>query len=127
MNLQHDIGIASQIGKYGDAVEVPAHAKWLLTSGTPGLAKDGVVPEGIAAQAELAWNHIAEMLDRAGMAVHDLVKITQYLTQESDIAAYAQVRNRFLGDLRPASMLLVIPALVRPGFLLEVEVVAAKA
>jgi len=37
------------------------------------------------------------------------------------------VRNRFLGELRPASMLLVIPALVRPGFLLEVEVVAAKA
>jgi enamine deaminase RidA (YjgF/YER057c/UK114 family) len=127
MNVSHDIGIASQIGKYGDAVEVPAAAKWLLTSGTPGLALDGTLPDEISAQAELAWQHIVAMLERAGMTVNDLVKITQYLTRESDIAAYAQVRSRFLGDARPASMLLIVPALVRPKFLLEVEAVAAKA
>lgn len=127
MNLQHDIGIASQIGKYGDAIEVPANARWLMSSGTPGLAQDGVLPEGIAAQSELAWSHIVTLLDRAGMTVGDLVKITQYLTRESDIAQYAQVRSRFLGDARPASMLMVVPALVRQGFLVEIEVVAAKA
>jgi enamine deaminase RidA (YjgF/YER057c/UK114 family) len=37
------------------------------------------------------------------------------------------VRTRFLGDVRPAAMLLVIPQLVRPEFLVEVEIVAAKA
>ena len=126
MNISHDIGVASQIGKYGDAVEVPANAKWLVTSGTPGLSVGGTLPEGIAAQTELAWTHITAMLERAGMAAVDLVKITQYLTRESDIAAYAAVRNRFLGDARPASMLMVVPALVRPGFLVEVEVMAAK-
>lgn len=126
MNVPHDIGIAKQIGKYGDAVEVPGGARWLLTSGTPGLAADGTLPEGIAAQSELAWAHVAAMLERAGMAMGDLVKVTQYLTREADIAAYAAVRSRFLGPARPASMLLVVPALVRPGFLVEVEVVAAK-
>jgi 2-iminobutanoate/2-iminopropanoate deaminase len=126
MNISHDIGVASQIGKYGDAVEVPANAKWLVTSGTPGLSVGGTLPEGIAAQTELAWTHITAMLERAGMAAGDLVKITQYLARESDIAAYAAVRNRFLGDARPASMLMVVPALVRPGFLVEVEVMAAK-
>ncbi len=126
-NIAHDIGVASQIGKYGDAMEVGASARWLLTSGTPGLALDGSLPSDIAAQTELAWRHIISMLERAGMAVGDLVKVTQYLTCESDIAAYARVRSRFLGDARPASMLLVVPALVRPGFLVEVEVMAAKA
>ena len=43
-----------------------------------------------------------------------------------DIPAYAAVRKRFLGDARPASMLLIVPALVWPEFLLEVEIVAAK-
>ena len=126
MNTQHNIGVASQIGTYGDAVEVPAGAKWLVTAGTPGLAADGTLPEGIAAQAELAWKHVVALLERAGMSVNDLVKLTQYLTRESDIVEYARVRNRYLGSMRPASTLLVIPALVKPGFLVEIEVFAAK-
>ena len=126
MNVHHNIGVAGQIGKYGDAVEVPAAARWLFTSGTPGLGLDGVLPDGIGVQSELAWSHIVTMLERAGMTVADIVKLTQYLIRESDIAEYAQVRSRFLGDIRPASMLMVIPALVRPDFLVEIEVVAAR-
>lgn len=126
MNTAHNIGVASRIGTYLDAVEVPAGARWLVTAGTPGLSADGVLPEGIAAQAELAWRHIETLLERAGMTIADVVKITQYLTRESDIAEYAKVRSRHLGDARPASTLLVVPSLVRPGFLLEVEVIAAK-
>lgn len=60
------------------------------------------------------------------MEVADIVKVTQYLLREADIPAYAKVRSKFLGDARPASMLLVIPALVRPEFLLEIEIQAAK-
>nr|WP_316640515.1 Rid family hydrolase [uncultured Roseateles sp.] len=127
MNPKHNIGVASQIGHYSDAVAIPANARWLLSSGTPGLGLDGQLPDGIAAQAEQAWQHIVSMLESAGMTVDDLVKTTHYLTRESDIAAYAQVRKRFMGTARPASMLAVIPALVRPGFLVEIEVVAAKA
>jgi hypothetical protein len=59
--------------------------------------------------------------------VDDIVKVTQYLTRAEDVKAYAQVRNRFLGAARPASMLLVVPQLVWPSLLAEVEVVAAKA
>jgi len=66
------------------------------------------------------------VLARAGMSVHDVVKVTQYLRREDDIPAYAKVRARFLGDARPASMLLVVAALVRPEFLVEIEVCAAK-
>jgi enamine deaminase RidA (YjgF/YER057c/UK114 family) len=124
---QHDIGVARQIGNYSDAVEASGNARWLLTSGTPGLATDGTVPSDITGQAERAWTHIITMLEHAGMGVTDLVKVTQYLRREDDIAAYAKVRARFLGDARPAFMLAVVPALVRPEFLLEIEIYAAKA
>jgi 2-iminobutanoate/2-iminopropanoate deaminase len=123
----HDIGVARQIGAYSDAIEVGPNLRWLLTSGTPGLATDGDLPKDISGQTELAWKHVISMLERAGMTVADIVKVTQYLTRAEDIAAYGKVRTRFLGDVRPAAMLLVIPQLVRPEFLVEVEVVAAKA
>jgi enamine deaminase RidA (YjgF/YER057c/UK114 family) len=123
----HDIGVARQIGAYSDAIEVGPNLRWLLTSGTPGLATDGDLPKDISGQTELAWKHVISMLEQAGMTVADIVKVTQYLTRAEDIAAYGKVRTRFLGDVRPAAMLLVIPQLVRPEFLVEVEIVAAKA
>jgi len=126
LNTQHDVGVARRIGRYSDAVEVPANARWLVTAGTPGLALDGALPSDFAAQTELAWTHIEAMLKRAGMSVHDLVKVTQYLLRASDIPTYASIRARFLGEARPASMLLIVPGLVHPDFLLEIEAWAAK-
>jgi 2-iminobutanoate/2-iminopropanoate deaminase len=125
-NTIHDVGVATQIGKYSDAVEAPAKARWLITSGTPGLGLDGTLPSDVTAQAELAWTHIVTMLQRADMTVHDLVRITQYLLHASYIPDYVKVRSRFLGTARPASTLLVVPQSIRPEFLLEVEAFAAK-
>ena len=121
----HDIGVASQIGHHSDAVEIRTPARWLFTSGTPGLAGGGALPPDITGQAELAWRHIVAMLEKAGMTVNDLVKITQYLVRPSDIAAYRQVRTRVLGAAKPASMLMVVDQLPKPEILLEIEVVAA--
>ena len=125
-NLIHDVGVARQIGTYSDAVEVPQGARWLFTSGTPGLSTDGALPDDITGQAEIAWQHIVNMLAAADMTVADLVKVTHYLLRAADIPAYVKVRSHFLGDARPASMLLIIPELVRPEFLLEIEAYAAK-
>jgi 2-iminobutanoate/2-iminopropanoate deaminase len=124
-HMIHDIGVASQIGAYSDAIEVKPNQRWLLTSGTPGLSQSGELPDEISGQAKLAWEYVARMLQLAGMTMADIVKVTQYLTRAEDIPAYGRVRAHFLGDARPASMLLVIPQLVRPDFLVEVEVVAA--
>jgi 2-iminobutanoate/2-iminopropanoate deaminase len=125
-NTLHDIGVAKQIGLYSDAIEVPPNSRWLFTSGTPGLPLDNNLPLDITGQAELAWSHIITMLYRAGMGVQDLVKVTHTLTRAADIPAYVKVRARFLGDARPAAMLLIVPELVRPEFLLEIEAIAAK-
>ena len=114
-NIPRNIGVASQIGKYSDAIEVPPNTRWLYTSGTPGLALDGQLPADITGQAEIAWSHVIALLSRANMGVEDLVKVTHYLLRAEDIPAYVKVRTKFLGDARPASMLLIVPELVCPA------------
>jgi 2-iminobutanoate/2-iminopropanoate deaminase len=125
-HMVHDVGVASQIGLYSDAVEAEPNLRWLLTSGTPGLPANGTLPKDITGQSELAWQHIRRMLEKAHMAVGDIIKVNQYLTRAEDIQAYAKIRARYLEDARPASMLLVVPQLVWPEILVEVEVIAAK-
>lgn len=126
-HVVYDIGVASQIGTYSDALEVSPNLRWLLTAGTPGLSIAGDLPADITGQAERAWENVMDLLKRAQMTTSDIVKVTQYLTRAEDIPAYGKVRARFLGNARPASMLLVIPQLVRPEFLVEIEIVAARA
>jgi len=121
-----NVGIAQRIGTYSDGVAVAPNMRWVVTAGTPGMRPDGTTPEGITAQAEQAWTNVLAILAEAGMGVGDLVKVTHYLLRTEDIKPYAAVRSRFLGDARPASMLLIVPALVRPEFLLEIEATAAR-
>lgn len=126
-HIVHNIGVAARIGAYSDAIEVAPGTRWLFTAGTPGLSPDGNLPGDIVGQAEVAWTSIAGILARAGMDMRDLVKVTHYLLRPSDIPGYVGVRSRFLGEARPASMLLIVPQLVRPEFLVEIEAIAAKA
>ncbi len=125
-NKNIDVGIASKLGKYSDAVLVEGERRWLYTSGTPGLAADGSLPPDFESQARLAWKHIIATLDAAGMDVRDIVKLTQSLTRRSDLAAYRAIRNEHLGDARPASMLVFVSGLVMDDMLIEIEVVAAR-
>jgi 2-iminobutanoate/2-iminopropanoate deaminase len=126
MNTAHDIGVAARIGTYSDAVEVAPGARWLAISGTPGLAPDGSISPNFDDQATQAWSNVCKALDVAGFTVADLVKVTQYLTDATDIAAHAEVRSQFLGSARPASMLVVVPALVWPEMSIEIEAWAAR-
>jgi enamine deaminase RidA (YjgF/YER057c/UK114 family) len=126
VNTTHDIGVAARIGTYSDAVEVAPGARWLAISGTPGMAPDGTIPSTFDAEATQAWSNVRDALGKAGFTVDDLVKITQYLTSAEDIAAHAAIRARFLGSARPASMLVVVPALVWPQMTIEIEAWAAR-
>lgn len=125
-NQPIDVGVASKLGKYSDAVLTENRQRWLHTSGTPGLAADGSLPPDFETQARLAWTHIIAMLDAAGMDVGDIVKLTQTMMRREDLVAYRAIRHEFLGEARPASMLSFVSGLVMPDMLIELEVVAAR-
>ncbi len=120
-----NIGVAAKIGKYSDAVEITAGARQIHISGTPGIDRNGHVPESFEEQAHLAWRNLVEILAAAGMGVKNLIKINQYMVRTEDIAAYPPIRLEYLGDHRPASMLSVVSLLVRPNILFKIEAVAS--
>ena len=72
---------------YSHAVEVPGGSRLLYISGEIGVQPDGVVPEGIEAQAEALWKNLIAILEDAGMGIGDLVKITTFLVNVEDAAA----------------------------------------
>lgn len=119
-----DAGTARQIEHYADAVRVPAGHDQILVSGTPGLAPEGSLPGEMTGQATQAWQNIQTTLSQAGASLSDIVSVRQWLTSAEDIRAYVEVRSKFITH-KPAFMLGVIPGLVRPDFLIEIEVVAA--
>lgn len=53
--------------------------RWLYTSGTPGLTESGELPSDITGQAEIAWQRVTRMLDKANMGIIDIVKAAHYL------------------------------------------------
>ena len=119
--------VAAPLGPYSHAVEVPPNARWLYIARQIGNAPDGSMAADIEGQADQCWKNIEAILAAAGMGVENLVKCTHYLTHAEDAATYSKVRSRHLGEARPASIFVVVTALARPGILLEVEAVAAKA
>ena len=119
--------IAPPVGAYSHAIEVPPGARTLHVSGQVGITPDGKVAPDIERQTEAAFNNVVGILKAAGMGLEDLVKITTFLVDANDIAKVRAVRQRILGNHRPASTLLVISRLAAPEYLIEIEAIAAKA
>ena len=128
MNKKHvpDM-IAAPLAAYSHGIEVPPNARVLHTAGQVGILPDGTTPEGVEAQTEATWVNLMAILESAGMGIDDVVKVTTYVTNEEDFWPMAKVRARFFGDARPASTGIVVKALAKQEWLVEVDLVAAKA
>ena len=119
----YDAGVSHQIGRYSDAVRVPADYDQIIVSGTPGLDKNGNIPADFADEARQAWRNVAAILEKAGASIGDIVSIRQYLTREEDIKTYVAVQKEIITH-EPAAMLLVPTTMVWPEIHVEVEAVA---
>lgn len=112
---------------YSHGVVIPPGARVLHTAGQVGLRPDGSTPASIEEQAEQVWVNLIAILRDAGMAASDIVKLTAYVVGTENYAAYAAARVRHIGSHRPASTAICVPALLKPEWLLEVELIAARA
>jgi len=85
-----------------------------------------VGPGDPLAQARQVFENLAAVLAAAGAALTDIVKLTVFLTDLADLAAFRQVRDEhFPADSPPASSLVQVSGLVHPGFRIEIEALAA--
>ena len=78
----------------------------------------------VTAQAERAMANIAQLLDEAGAKLEDICRITVYLTDARHREAAYRVIGRHLKGVFPVSTGVVVAALARPEWLVEVEATA---
>ena len=80
-----------------------------------------------AVQAEQVFRNLVAALAAAGATTADLVKLTTFVTDMSQLGAFRAARDRFLDPAHPpASTLVQVTRLFRPEFLIEVEAIAAR-
>lgn len=121
--------IAPPFARYAHGTEVPAGARWIATSGQLALSADNNVPEGAEAQAELCFANIAAILAEGGMVPADTVRVNAFVTEREHMAGYMRARDAWLADIDrlPASTLMIVSGFTRPEFVVEIEVMAARA
>ncbi len=107
-------------------------SRLLHTSGIGPVRPDGSVPDGMAEQAATVWSTLLALLEEAEMTVEDIVSVTTYVVTPSDpeaglgslLAEAMAARDASLGGHRCASILVPVPALATPSWLMEIAIVA---
>jgi enamine deaminase RidA (YjgF/YER057c/UK114 family) len=81
------------------------------------------------AQVEQVFKNVKLALEAAGATMADIVKLNSYLVAEvsqDDLPKMRAIRDRYLNrEKPPASTLVVVSRLARPGWLIEIEAIAA--
>ena len=110
------------IGPYSQAWMV---GDMLFASGQiPVDPATGIVPEGIAAQAEQSCKNVGAILEAAGIGYENVVKTTCFLADMADFAAFNEVYARYFVS-KPARSCVAAKALPK-GVLCEIEAIAEK-
>ena len=119
--------IAPPFARYAHGVEVPAGHRLVVTSGQLGLAADGSVPEGAAAQAAICFANLDAILAEAGAGRAAVVRLNAYVSDRAHMAGYMAARDAWLAgvDRLPASTLVIVSGFTRPEFVVEIEATAA--
>jgi enamine deaminase RidA (YjgF/YER057c/UK114 family) len=85
-----------------------------------------VMPADVTAQTQNCFKTIAAALGEAGFAMADIVRATYYITDRADADAVFAVTGAHLGEIRPASSILVVAGLLKPEMKIEIEVTAKR-
>ncbi len=123
--------VAPPIGRYRHSVTIPPNATLLLISGQVGMNSEGELGATYEEQWRHALQNVVLNVEAGGMNLKDIVKCTALLveryrpTRDEDRARITAISKEILGDHVPTWTTHIIPDLVRPDLMLEIEAVAA--
>jgi enamine deaminase RidA (YjgF/YER057c/UK114 family) len=78
----------------------------------------------VEAQAEQAMKNIKQLLEEAGGTLEQIVKVTVYLVDPRYRETVYRVMGRWLKGVHPVSTGIVVTALARPEWLVEIDAIA---
>ena len=106
-------------------VVVRGEAAWV--SGTTSMVNGSVAHRGNAgAQTRQALEIIAVSLQRAGFSVNDVVRTRIFVTDISRWEEIGRAHGEVFGDVRPATTMVQVAALIDPDMLVEIEADAVR-
>src|SRR5262249_52023980 len=115
---------------YSHVAKVTGGALVYIAGQVPVDASGNMVGEGnLEAQADQVFKNLKTAVEAAGGTMEDIIKMNVYLVAEvgqDALPKFRAARDRYVNVSNPpASTLAVITRLARPGWLIEIEAVAA--
>ncbi len=94
----------------------------IIVSGTAPVEADGSSTRGGAAdQARRCFAIILGAIEELGGTAADVVRTRMYITDPADADAIGAVHGEIFRNVRPASTMVVVAALLRPEWRIEIE------
>ncbi|MGZ5354013.1 MAG: RidA family protein [Actinomycetota bacterium] len=119
--------VAAPLGRYTHAVRTETgDAAWIHVSGQLAFEPDGtfVGEHDLRRQTERVFENLRLIIEAEGATFADVVKLSTFLTTMEDLDGMREVRSRYVVSDPPASTTVQVTALVLPGAMIEVDLVA---
>lgn len=110
-NISSDSEFESIVG-YSRAVRVGPH---VVVAGTTGSGRS------VADQARNALSRISIALEQAGATLADVIRTRTYVTNITSWREVGAVHAEVFGEIRPATTMVEVSALIAPELLVEIE------
>jgi enamine deaminase RidA (YjgF/YER057c/UK114 family) len=100
---------------------------YVFVSGTTGYDYETMtISDNVVEQAEQCFKNIEKALREAGSELSEIVRVTYVLPNKADFEPCWPVLNKYLGQIRPAAMM-IEAGLLSNKMKIEIEVTAKRA